>query len=396
MTGVAVRAKRLIVNSVETGRDCGPYVGLEHVESHTGRLVPGWTGAGDPDGAISFRRGDVLFGKLRPYLAKTWAADRAGRCSGEFLVLRVGRRIEAAFLAYVTQAEPWLDWAQLTSYGTKMPRTSWSSMGELALTLPTLDVQRETVAFLDRETAKIDALIAKQNALLAALEEHREAVVASASPKSLAMVGWPLDKLGRRTRIGNGSTPSRQNLAYWDGGSTPWMNSSVVNQPVVDAASDFVTDLAMDECHLPLVKAGGLLVGLTGQGKTRGMATITELPTTISQHLAFVEPSEVHWSPRFLLWQLRASYAELRRVSDENGSTKGGLTCGDLASLQVAMPPLERQRSTTEEIDRETGTIDAVARKARVLMNLLRERRAALITAAVTGKLDVATYGQAG
>lgn len=271
-----------------------------------------------------------------------------------------------------------------------------SDIGKLSIWVPDLQEQCVIAGFLDRETAKIDALIAKQDALLAALDEHRAAVISSAAPKSFAALGWPLDKLGRRTRIGNGSTPSRENLDYWEGGATPWMNSSVVNQASAKEPSALVTDLALAQCHLPLVKAGSLLVGLTGQGKTRGMATLTELNTTINQHLAFVEPSERHWVPRFLLWQLRASYGELRRVSDENGSTKGGLTCGDLASLKVAMPPLQLQTFIADKIDRETAGIDAVVGKVGVLTGRLRERRAALITAAVTGRLDVTTYGKAG
>jgi type I restriction enzyme S subunit len=302
--------------------------------------------------------------------------------------------ITARFLLYALPQE--LEALNAVTYATTVKHLSASQILHATVSWPGIEGASVIVDFLDRETAKIDALIAKQDALLAALDEHRAAAISSAAPKSLAALGWPLDKLGRRTRIGNGSTPSRENLDYWEGGVTPWMNSSVVNQASSKEPSALVTDLAMAQCHLPLVKAGSLLVGLTGQGKTRGMATLTELNTTINQHLAFVEPSERHWVPRFLLWQLRASYVELRRVSDENGSTKGGLTCGDLASLKVAMPPLQLQTSIADKIDRETAGIDAVVGKVGVLTGRLRERRAALITAAVTGTLDVTTYGKAG
>ena len=317
-------------------------------------------------------------------------------------VLGIGRGVGAIRPTKLDQRFLWW-WLQTQSAplnavarGSTFTAVTMQDLGNLPVPLPDRETQRSTADFLDRETAKIDALIAKQDALLAALDEHRAAAISSAAPKSLAALGWPLDKLGRRTRIGNGSTPSRENLDYWEGGATPWMNSSVVNQASAKEPSALVTDLAMAQCHLPLVKAGSLLVGLTGQGKTRGMATLTELNTTINQHLAFVEPSERHWVPRFLLWQLRASYGELRRVSDENGSTKGGLTCGDLASLKVAMPPLQLQTSMADQIDRETAGIDAVVGKVGVLTGRLRERRAALITAAVTGTLDFTTYGKAG
>ena len=96
---------------------------------------------------------------------------------------------------------------------------------------------------------------------------------------------WEVWKLGHVGSIGNGSTPSRTNPAYWTNGSIPWLNSSVVNQHEVSEADQFVTDLAVRERHLPLVKRGSVLVGITGQGKTRGQAAVLSLDATVSQHL---------------------------------------------------------------------------------------------------------------
>ncbi|WP_253272707.1 restriction endonuclease subunit S [Arsenicicoccus sp. oral taxon 190] len=344
--------------------------------------------------------GDTVVSTVRTYLrAVTEVPATEGPLvfSTGFAVISPDRqRVYPRYLTWQLQADNFISTVESISAGVSYPATSAAAIGDIGVRIPPLNVQRAVADFLDRETAKIDALIAKQEELVDALNEHRTAVVSSAAPSSLEAMGWPLDKLGRRTRIGNGSTPSRDNPDYWEDGTIPWMNSSVVNQALAVGPSALVTELAVAQCHSPPVRAGSLLVGLTGQGKTRGMATLTGIDTTTSQHLAFVQPSERHWDSGFLLWQLRASYGELRRMSDENGSTKGGLTCGDLASLRVAMPPLEQQTSMAARIDRETRRIDAVVDKARALMGTMRERRAALITAAVTGTLDVTTYGKAG
>lgn len=392
-----VRAKYLAESCVEAPDDNrGNYVGLEHVSGSTAQLVDQWDGNGDVDSGIAYESNDVLFGKLRPYLSKSWLTDRAGVCSGEFLVLRVGRELNDRYLKYLTLGRPWLEHAATTSYGSKMPRTTWEAMGELKVQLPTWFTQRAVVDFLDRETAKIDALIAKHQDLRAAAQEHRVALIISATGReSLAKSGFVVDKLGRRTTIGNGSTPSREEMDFWDRGMIPWLNSSVVNQARVTQPSSLVTEEALERCHLPWVQAGSLLVGLTGQGKTRGKATITGIGATINQHIAFVRPSRSFWVAEFLLFQLQAAYDELRMISDENGSTKGGLTCRDLSNVRVAMPSLREQAARAIRLTSELKKVDSILVAESQLEEVLRERRSALITAAVTGQIDVATYGQA-
>jgi type I restriction enzyme S subunit len=164
----------------------------------------------------------------------------------------------------------------------------------------------------------------------------------------------------------------------------------VVNQGIVESATQFVTDAALDECHLPVVPPGSVLVGLTGQGRTRAMATRLEIEATISQHVAYIVPEFDHWDPAYLTWALTAAYVELRQLSEENGSTKGGLTCADLKAYRLGHPPLDEQRRIAAHLDRQTARINTLIAETERFIELAKERRAALITAAVTGQLDVA------
>ncbi|GII78777.1 restriction endonuclease type I, S subunit [Sphaerisporangium rufum] len=193
---------------------------------------------------------------------------------------------------------------------------------------------------------------------------------------------WPVEKLGRTARIGNGSTPRRDSTIYWDSGAVPWLNSSVVNESRVTRAEQFVTAAALRECHLPVVAPGSVLVGLTGQGKTRGMATILDIEATLNQHVAYVTPDPSRWVPDYLLWSLRAAYDELRYLSEENGSTKGGLTCEALKQFRLTVPPLMYQRAVVDYLDRETVRIDTLIEEQQRLIELLHERREAVTGAA--------------
>ncbi|MDO4240779.1 restriction endonuclease subunit S [Micrococcus sp.] len=187
----------------------------------------------------------------------------------------------------------------------------------------------------------------------------------------------------------NGATPNRDEKRYWLDGDVPWLNSSHANRDSVTDADQWVTQDALNEVHLPLLTYGTVLVAITGQGKTRGRATLLEMTATINQHLAGVIPDPERWDARFLTLMLRAAYDELRLISDAGGSTRGALTLASLGGVLVARPPLDEQRAIADHLDRETAKIDTLIAKAERFIELAQERRAALITAAVTGQLEI-------
>ncbi|MGQ0573449.1 MAG: restriction endonuclease subunit S [Pseudonocardia sp.] len=148
------RLKALVTCPVEKsdGRP-RPFVGLEDIGSGTGSLIADAPPAKAALDSVLHSPGDVLFSKLRPYLAKSFMATEVGTATGELLVLRPHERIDQRFLLYTTLSSPWLEWADTTSYGSKMPRTSWEAMSEFRLALPPLDEQRRIADFLDAYTA---------------------------------------------------------------------------------------------------------------------------------------------------------------------------------------------------------------------------------------------------
>eukprot|EP00752_Nemacystus_decipiens_P000235 g235.t1 len=157
-------------------------VALEDIEGWTGRLIPSsedFSGEG-----VAFEAGDVLFGKLRPYLAKVWVASNPGAAVGDFHVLATNR-MHPRFVGYLMRSAEFIGLANGSTYGAKMPRVGWDFLASVPIPVPTGAEQEAIASFLDRETAKIDALVAEQERLIALLKEKRQAVISQAVTKGL-------------------------------------------------------------------------------------------------------------------------------------------------------------------------------------------------------------------
>lgn len=343
-----------------------------------GNGLRGFTEAKTHSGTrILIGRQGALCGNVHLVDGEFWASEHA-------IVAEPAVGVDSRWLAHLLRTMNLGQYSQAVA----QPGIGTAQINALEIPLPSIDEQLAIGDYLDRETARIDTLIGEQQRLVEMLRERRLAVVRSTVPDPRSDTVHA-DKLGRRTRIGNGSTPFRDNVAFWTDGHIPWLNSAVVNQDRVVAATQFVTDDAVAKCHLPLVPPGSILVALTGQGKTRGAATILDIQATINQHMAYVTPDRSFWNSDYLYWALTAAYAELRALSDENGSTKGALTCEELKRFPIAHPPLDQQRRIAEYLDEQTEKIDTLIAETERFIELSRERRSALITAAVTGQIDV-------
>ena len=155
------------------------YIGLEHIESWTGQLFI----QDQPENVESvvnqFESGDVLFGKLRPYLAKVARPEFDGVSTGEILAL-YPMKYSQIYLYYSLLNKVYIQWVDTFTYGTKMPRVSPDQVSNSFVPLPPLPEQRAIAAFLDRETAKIDALVTKVEEAIDRLQEYRTALISAA------------------------------------------------------------------------------------------------------------------------------------------------------------------------------------------------------------------------
>lgn len=400
------RAKRLkycVLLCNEKMDGCGAdlqYTGLEHIESWMGKRIS--TGdRPETDGEVNrFRSGDVLFGKLRPYLAKVYRAVEEGVCTGELLVLRP-KEVVRDFLFYYMLARDFISLVDSSTYGAKMPRANWDFIGNLPMLLPSPEEQRAIAAFLDRETARIDALIAKKERQIELLQEKRIALVSHAVTKGLdpnvrtkpsgvewlgeVPVYWEVWKVSHGFgHIGSGTTPKSDDLQYYDG-QIRWVTTSELRESVIEDTINKLTEQAIQEYSaLRIYPPGTLLFAM--YGATIGRMGILGVPATVNQACcAFSEPKQ--FDARFVYYWLWMRRPVLIALSAGGGQPN--LSQDDLRDIRIPIPSLNEQRAIADFLDRETARIDALIGKVRESVGLLREYRTALISAAVTGKIDV-------
>ena len=355
-----------------------------------------------------FKVGDLLLAAVGATFGKSYlhARDCGPVCFAGYMVrFSPGRKLEPSYAAYWTESAAYWALVQSRVVQATIQNFSAARYKELSLPLASGPEQRAIAAFLDRETARIDALVAKKERLIELLQEQRTALITRAVTRGLdpnvpmkdsglEWLGqvpshWYRVAIGRLARIGNGSTPNRDDPRYWADGSTPWLTSGKINDQVITLVSEFVTELALRECHLPRVPAGSVLVAITGEGQTRGRAALLAIDSTINQHLAYITPRDGKLRSAYLRWVLESRYDWLRFESGGAGSTRAALTCEFLKSVEIMLPPTKEQDAIVVFLDRETARIDSLITKVRNAIERLKELRTALISAAVTGKIDV-------
>ncbi|TDE84613.1 restriction endonuclease subunit S [Deinococcus sp. S9] len=198
---------------------------------------------------------------------------------------------------------------------------------------------------------------------------------------------WDVVPLGSLGKIGNGSTPKKTVAAYWSGGTFPWLTSAKVYDREIEVADQFVTDVALAECHLPRIQPGAVLMAITGQGKTLGHCAVLRIEASISQHIAYLQTNTERAEPGFIRGFLETQYEHLRQVASGGGSTKGALTCAFLKSLPVPLPPtLDEQREIVTVLDALDRKIGLHQQKRAVLEELFQS----LLHKLMTGEIRVA------
>jgi type I restriction enzyme, S subunit len=307
------------------------------------------------------------------------------------------------FYFYLTKSPTFHNWLGTATIEATIGNVNAEKYSNLVVPVPPLSEQRSIADYLDRETAKLDTLIAAKERLLDLLAEKRRALLthvvtrginsnAPMRDSGIEWLGeipehWEITRIKHLAYLGNGSTPLRDNEEYWQDGIFPWLTSTVVNDDVIGEPTQFVTEIALHECHLPIVQPNSVLVAITGQGKTRGKAAILPYRATINQHLSFISPQTNLIRPEFLQLYLSGFYEILRMISEGTGSTKGALTIEQLAEFPVPLLPISEQDQIISNVALKKEHLDLLAQAVEDTVKLLQGRRLALIASAVSGKI---------
>ena len=169
-----------------------------------------------------------------------------------------------------------------------------------------------------------------------------------------------------------GGTPSKENLSFWSDGTIPWLNSGSVNDWSITQPSALITEEALASSSARWVPAQSVVIGLAGQGRTKGTAARLEFEATTNQSMAAIVPA-AELDYRFLHYWLVANYQSIRNLA--GGDKRDGLNLQHIASVDVVVPPLEEQHAIADYLDRETSRIDTLIDEQQRLIGTLRERR---------------------
>jgi len=267
-----------------------------------------------------------------------------------------------------------------------LPHFTAEKVGRFRLPLPPLETQRAIADYLDRETAEIDGMRADLDEMERLLTERRTSVIEDALKEAAKHGTIPLGYVA--TTIAGG-TPSTSNSSYWcrdDEEGHPWMTiGDMSSTPVVTTTEKQVTEAGIGAARLSVGEPGTILFAM--YGATLGAVSRLGLTASWNQAILGIFPDESVVSPDFLESSLIASKKHL--VTLHRGNTQNNLNAEQVKSLRIPLPPVAEQHRIAAEIDHETAEIDSMLKDITALRDLLAERRAALISAAVTGQIDI-------
>jgi type I restriction enzyme S subunit len=388
-----------------------PFLPMERV--WTDRLDMSETRAKDEvaSGYTRFAEDDILLPKITP----TFEAGRAaiahplrggiGAGTTELHVLRPGPEVHPRWLLHFLNNETFLRRGHADMYGVAgQKRISEEFVKNYPVGLPSLDEQWRVAEYLDAETARIDELIAEQLSLTKLLWERRRAAVFDAVTGRSVFgdrrrgvpwvdsipAGWRISKLTGVARLGSGHTPARDRPELWAGCTIPWITTGEVSQirsdvqEVLVETREKISPLGVAHSSATVHPAGTVVLCRTAA--SAGFSAIMGTDMATSQDFAT-------WTcgpdidPSFLLYCLRAMRADLLgRLA--MGSTHRTIYMPEVKSIAVPLPSVREQRRLVAELRREFESLDETRNELAHQIDLLRERRQAIITAAVAQGVD--------
>lgn len=345
--------------------------------------------------------GDILFSVRAPVGAMNFADKKYG----------IGRGL-CSIAASAKVTSPFLWWLLPTykyqldaiATGSTFEAVSAEQLGNLCFALPSISEQSQIAAFLDHETAKIDNLIEKQQQLIELLKEKRQAVISHAVTKGLnpdvpmkdsgvEWLGevpehWRVGRIKNYAKIESGHTPSRTKPEYWVSCNIPWVS---LNDSKQLKEVDYIEDTFYKISELGMANSSAHLLPARAVVFTRdasiGLSAITTKSMAVSQHLIAWVCDEKFIIPEFLLLVFYAMEKEFERYTF--GATIKTIGMDNVRGLKSTFPPVEEQHNLIDWTFNKIEKIKSSISKVEDMLYLLQERRTALISAAVTGKIDV-------
>jgi type I restriction enzyme S subunit len=366
------------------------------------------------NGLNSFKHveaGDFVI-SLRSFQGGIERSAYPGCVSPAYTVLRPAEPIEGRFWSYLLKSKGYIEALQSMTDGIRDGKNiSYQQFGQIIVPAIPLTEQTQIAAFLDRETAKIDELVAEQRRLMELLKEKRQAVISHAvtqglnpdapmKPSGIEWLGdvpahWEIGRVKTYFRTCSGGTPNtaQQELYYADEDSgIPWVRTTDLQNDVLRSVEVFITDKALSDTACSILPPGTVMVAMYGGDGTVGKNGLLAISAAINQAVCGLLPSNTH-SPEFV-FRFMQFYRPHWMIGAESSRKDPNISQERVRNAPFLKPPRDEQDSIVNYLDAQTTAFDTLTAEAQRAIDLLQERRSALISAAVTGQIDVRLLSQ--
>ncbi|AGW13151.1 restriction endonuclease subunit S [Megalodesulfovibrio gigas] len=366
-------------------------------------------------GYTYFRDGDVVFAKITPCFENGKGTLAEGLVNGvafgttELHVIRPDDTLEKRFLFYLTICDNFRKIGESEMYGAGgQKRVPTDFVQNFPVPLPPLPEQAAIAAFLDRETARLDALVARKRRLIELLQEKRAAVISHAVTRGLDPAApikdsgvdwlgevpahWEVKRLAYLAEMSGGMTPDKSNETFWEG-DIPWLTPKDMKRPVIDDTEDKITHVALTATGIKLYDAGHVFIVVRGMILAHTFPVcINSVETTVNQDVKALNVLR-YFIPQYFAFMLQGIDKALLALVEEAAHGTRCLRTEVWHDFYVAFPDKDEQLKIVSELEKHITRIDALITKINTAITTLQEYRTALITAAVTGKIDVREEG---
>ncbi len=369
-------------------------VGLENIEGKTGKLIS-TNNKFDGDG-VEFKNNDILFGKLRPYLAKVYLSEFSGNAVGDIFVYRPKKNTVPKFAQYLMLSDRYIDVINSSTAGAKMPRVSSGFIANLPVATPPLPEQKSIANYLDTKTAQIDKKIDLLTQKVAHYSKLKQALINETVTRGLDKT-VPMKDSGIEWI---GDIPE-----HWGVSAITNITStiSIKNHPKEELLSVYrdygvIIKSMRDDNHnkaganlsnYKLVEAGYLVInkmkawqGSLGVSEFRGIVSPAYI--TCKTDKKIVERSYLHH-----LLRCRNYINEYNRLSYGVRVDQWDMRYDDFKYVPVLLPPKKEQKSIADYLDDKTAKIDTIVKTINTQIEHLKELRKTLINDVVTGQIKV-------
>lgn len=356
-------------------------IGLENIEGKTGRYIE--SSSEFEGNGVGFDVGDIIYGKLRPYLQKVWIAAFSGNAVGDFFVFRATKNCYNKYLFYVMLSDGFTTMCNGATIGTKMPRVSSDFIRGLHFYLPPLYEQRAIATYLDEKCGKINRAIDVQKKKIDLLNELKQTIITDAVTKgvnpNVPMKDSGVEWIGKipehwkikRTRfLCKIQTGDKDTVNRIDDGQYPFY----VRSPKVERIDSYSFD--------------GEAVLMAGDGVGAGKVFHYANGKFDYHQRVYNLHNFKDVSGMYYFYYISNKF----KYIIEEGAAKNTVDSVRLNMLQdfwVTIPPLSEQQIIVVHIEKETTKIDSQITKANRRIELLEELKQSIITEAVTGKIKV-------